>query len=133
MTISTLRRLVTFICALSIAGMIVMSIKDNIGGAMTSGIVGAIAMLCLITGNAIHLGTNGGGAQEALGAELEARLAELVAAGADEDAARSAIGKAIRFGEGEAMRRTEAARRKDERKGRRTNYRDRRAGRRTLS
>jgi hypothetical protein len=109
MTISTLRRLVALICALSIAGMIVMSIKSNVGGAMTSGIVGAIAMLCLITGNAIHLGTNGGGAQEALGAELEARVADLVGAGADEEAARAVIGKAIRFGEGEALRRTTAS------------------------
>lgn len=86
--------------------MIVLSIKENIGGAMTSGIIGAIAMLCLITGSAVWAGTNGGGAQEALGAELEARVAELVAAGADEAAARSVVGKAIRLGEGDALRRT---------------------------
>jgi hypothetical protein len=114
MSISTLRRFVALICALSIAGMIVMSIKSNVGGAMTSGIIGAIAMLCLITGNAIHLGTNGGGAQEALGAELEARVADLVAAGADPGAARAAIVKAIRFGEGEAMRRTTVDRCRDQ-------------------
>ncbi len=113
MRLSTLRRLVTLICALSIAGMIVMSIKSNVGGAMTSGIIGAIAMLCLITGNAIHLGTNGGGAQEALGAELEARVSDLVAAGADADAARAVIAKAIRFGEGEAMRRTGVPRKRE--------------------
>ena len=86
--------------------MIVLSVKDNIGGAMTSGLIGAVAMLCLIVGNAISVGTNGGGAQEALGAELEARITELVDAGANEDAARSVVGKAIRFGAGEAMRRT---------------------------
>ena len=101
MTINTLRRVVAFICVLSIAGMIVLSIRENIGGAMSSGIVGTIAMLCLITGNAIHAGTNGGGAQEALGAELDARVQELIAAGVDEEHARSVVNKAIRFGAGQ--------------------------------
>jgi hypothetical protein len=101
MTISALRRIVAVICVLSIAGMIVLSIKNNIGGAMSSGLIGAIAMLCLITGNAIHTGTNAGGAQEALAEELEARVAELVQAGADEEQARTVVGKAVRFGAGQ--------------------------------
>jgi hypothetical protein len=74
MTITTLKRIVAVICVLSIAGMIVLSIKNNIGGAMASGMVGAVAMLCFITGNAIHTGTNAGGAQEALAEELDARV-----------------------------------------------------------
>jgi hypothetical protein len=102
MTITTLKRAVAIICVLSIAGMIVLSIKNNIGGAMASGMVGAVAMLCLITGNAIHTGTNGGGAQEALAEELDARVNELIASGADEEQARAVIGKAIRFGEGQS-------------------------------
>jgi hypothetical protein len=81
--------------------MIVMSIKDNVGGALTAGIFGSIAVLCLMTGNAVHLGTNAGGAQDALAAELDARVAELVAAGADEPAARSVVKKAVRFGQGQ--------------------------------
>ena len=81
--------------------MIVLSIKNNVGGAMASGIVGAVAMLCLITGNAIYSGTNLGGAQEALGAELEERIKELVTGGADEEQARRVIRSAIRFGSGE--------------------------------
>lgn len=101
MTIKTLRRIVALICVLSIAGMIVLSIRENIGGAMSAGIIGAIAMLCLITGNAIHTGTNAGGAQEALAAELDARVQELVAAGADEEQARRVVQKAIRFGSGQ--------------------------------
>ncbi len=103
MTINTLRRIVALVCILSIAGMIVLSIRENIGGAMSSGIIGAIAMLCLITGNAIHTGTNGGGAQEALAAELDARVQELVAAGVDEGQARSVVKKAIRFGSGQPL------------------------------
>ena len=101
MTISLLRRAVAFICVLSIAGMIVGSIKDNAGAAMTAGIIGAIAMLCLIVGNAVHIGSNAGGAQEALAEELDARVQELVKAGADEHAARAVVRKAIRFGRGE--------------------------------
>ena len=62
MSISILRRLVAFVCVLSIAGMIVGSVKDNAGAAMTAGIFGAIAILCLIVGNAIDVGSNGGGA-----------------------------------------------------------------------
>ncbi len=78
-----------------------LSIKDNVGGALTAGVMGSIAVLCLMTGNAVHLGTNAGGAQDALAAELDARVAELVAAGADESAARSVVKKAVRFGRGQ--------------------------------
>lgn len=101
MTINLLRRIVAVCIVGSIAGMIVLSIRDNIGGAITAGSVGAIAVLCLMTGNAIHVGNNGGGAQDALAAELDARVQELVAAGADESAARAVVRKAIRFGAGE--------------------------------
>ena len=101
MSISLLRRLVALVCVLSIAGMIVGSVKDNAGAAMTAGIVGAIAILCLIVGNAIDVGSNGGGAQEALAAELDARVQELVTAGAEESAARAVVRKAVRFGQGE--------------------------------
>ena len=82
--------------------MIVGSVKDNAGFAITAGIVGAIAILCLMVGNAVYVGTNGGAAQEALAAELDARVQDLVAAGADETAARAVVRKAIRFGRGEA-------------------------------
>ncbi len=101
MTITTLKRIVAIVCVLSIAGMIVLSIKNNVGGAMASGMIGAVAMLCLITGNAIHTGTNAGGAQEALAEELDARVNELVASGANEEQARTVVGKAIRFGAGQ--------------------------------
>jgi hypothetical protein len=91
---------VTVLVIASIAGMIVFSIKDNVGGAIAAGTIGAIAILCLMTGNAIHVGTNGGGAQQALEAELDARVGELVASGVDEEKARAVVAKAIRFGRG---------------------------------
>lgn len=101
MTISILRRLVALICVLSIAGMIVGSVQDNAGAATTAGIIGSVAILCLMVGNAIHVGSNGGGAQDALAAELDARVQELIAAGAEESAARAVVRKAVRFGQGE--------------------------------
>ena len=101
MSISLLRRLVALVCVLSIVGMIVGSVKDNAGAAMTAGIFGAMAILCLIVGNAIDVGSNGGGAQEALAAELDARVQELVAAGAEEAPARAVVRKAVRFGQGD--------------------------------
>lgn len=101
MTINHLRRGVALVCVLSIAGMIVGSIKNSTGAAITAGIFAVIAIGCLMVGNAIFVGTNGGGAQEALAAELDARVTELVAAGADEAAAREVVTKAIRFGQGQ--------------------------------
>jgi hypothetical protein len=101
MSISLLRRISTVFIIGSIAGMIVMSIKNNVGGAITAGSIGAAAILCLMTGNAIHVGNNAGGAQEALAAELEARVQDLLRVGADETAARSVIKKAVRLGRGE--------------------------------
>jgi hypothetical protein len=99
--IRKLRRIVALVSVLSIASMIVFSIKDNASAAMTGGVLGAIGILCLMVGNAVHLGDNQGGAQEALGSELDARVAELVEAGADEHQARQVVTKAIRFGRGE--------------------------------
>ena len=101
MTMRALRIIVALACAGSIAGMIVGSIADNNGAAMTAGIIGAIAMLCMITANAVTRGTNQGGAQEALAAELEARVGELVRAGTDEVALRTVVSKAVRLGRGE--------------------------------
>jgi hypothetical protein len=86
---------------MAVAGMIVMSIRDNIGGAMTFGIIGALAISALMIGNAVHSGSNTGGAQDALAVELEARVQELVAKGVDEAALRSVVKKAVRLGRGE--------------------------------
>ena len=101
MDIRKLRRIIALTSALSIASMIVFSIKDNPAAAMTGGVLGAIGILCLMVGNAVHLGDNQGGAQEAMAAELDARVEELIAAGADERRARTIINKAIRYGRGD--------------------------------
>jgi hypothetical protein len=99
--IGRLRRIIALSSALSIASMIVFSVKDNPAGAMTGGVLGAIGVLCLMVGNAVHLGDNQGGAQEAMAAELDARVRELIDAGVDETAARSVVNKAVRYGRGD--------------------------------
>jgi hypothetical protein len=81
--------------------MIVTNIRGAIGGAMAFGMFGAVAMLILIVANSLHRPSNQGGAQEALAAELEARVKELVATGTPEVALRDVVRKAVRLGEGE--------------------------------
>lgn len=100
MTLRSLKWVVAVFCLGSIGAMIAASIADNNGAAVTAGMVGAIAMLCLITANAVTRGSNQGGAQDALAAELEARVGDLVAAGTDEVALRSIVRKAVRMGRG---------------------------------
>ena len=92
----------------SIAGMIVSSIGDNNGAAVTFGLVAAGAAVALISVTAATTGrlapddgyrtAPGGPGDEAEAAELEARIASLIEAGAAEDAVRSLVGHAIRFG-----------------------------------
>jgi hypothetical protein len=101
MTLSLLRRLVAVLCVLSIAGMIVSNINNNDGAAMVFGFIGAMAIVCLMLGNALRFGDNQGGAQEALAAELEARVQELIASGADEAKVRGVVRRAVRLGRGE--------------------------------
>jgi hypothetical protein len=48
----------------------------------------------------LHRPSNQGGAQEALAAELEARVKDLVAGGAPEAPLRDVVRKAVRLGEG---------------------------------
>jgi hypothetical protein len=107
MSLKLLQRVVALCCVMSIAGMIVTNIRDNIGGAMAFGLFGASAMVVLMVVNAVLRNTNHGGAQDSLAAELEARVAELIAAGADEAAVRSIVGKAVRLGRGEIERTTQ--------------------------
>jgi hypothetical protein len=100
MTARWIRRVVIVLCGVGIAGMIAASITDHIGLAITSGMVAAIAVLCLI------LVTAAAGPQafaappavdEAAAADLERRVQQLVADGADETEVRSLLRAAARF------------------------------------
>lgn len=86
-----------------IAGMIVGSIIDNNGVAVTFGLVTAVAALCLMLITAV------GGPDayartpafdEATAEDIEHRISGLVDAGADEAAIRELIRIAVRLGRG---------------------------------
>ncbi len=103
MSITLLRKIVAVCCVASVAGMIVTNIKGAIGGAMAFGMFGAVAMLILIVANTLDRPSNQGGAQQALAAELEARVQDLLDAGASEPALREVVRKAVRLGSGERL------------------------------
>jgi hypothetical protein len=88
---------VLVVCVLGIAGMIVTSITDHNGAAITFGLITAAAVLCSMVATAVAAGGEPT-ANAPLGEQLEARIAALVDAGADEEAVRSLVGEAVRFG-----------------------------------
>ena len=81
------------VCVAGIAGMIVSSIADNNAVALTVGLLTAAAVLCLIVATAVSKTT------EAPGEEVEARVASLVAAGADEGEVRGLVRAAVQLGQ----------------------------------
>ena len=102
-----IRRTVIAICVLGVAGMIGGSIADRIGIAVTAGVVTAVAVVCLIlvTAAAGPSAFNAPPPQDdEAAADLERRVVQLVAAGADEVEVRALVRAATRFG-----RRTRAA------------------------
>jgi uncharacterized membrane protein YjjP (DUF1212 family) len=83
---------VIVVCVAGIAGMIVSSIADNSGAALTFGVVTAVAVLVLIAVTAS--GPRPMSEEDA--ARLEARIQDLVASGADEAAVRDLVRQARR-------------------------------------
>jgi len=122
-----LRRIVWLVFVAGIAGMIVGSIKESSGGAITAGIVTAIAAVGLILITAVApagslakpaladdadpAATTGAAAgavvDERLALDVEHRINELVRQGADEDDVRSLVARAVDLGRG-ARRSTRA-------------------------
>jgi multisubunit Na+/H+ antiporter MnhB subunit len=94
---AVVRRCLVAVCVLGVAGMIVTSIADRPGGALTFGLLTAVAALGMILVTAV---TTGGSALEddELGALVEERVEALVAAGADERAVRALVRDARRLG-----------------------------------
>jgi hypothetical protein len=94
------RRVVIGVCVAGIAGMIVSSIADNNGAALTAGLVTAVAVLCLIVATAVT-GQGRVAAEshlELLAADVEDRVAEVVAEGASEERVRALVGAAVKLG-----------------------------------
>lgn len=94
------RRLVLVVFVGGVAGMIVGSIADNNGTAITFGLATAVAAICLILVTSVTTGTDQGGVvfDEAKAAEMEARIRALVDAGADEPAVRELVRDAVVLG-----------------------------------
>lgn len=86
------------VCAAGVAGMIVASVLDAEGAALTFGLVTAGAVACLIVATAVG-GARGGPGEvdEERAARVEQLVAELVAAGADEAQVRRLVQEASRL------------------------------------
>ena len=89
-----MRWLVVAVCAGGIAGMIVSSIADNNGAALTFGVITAVAVLVLVAVTAAAPEP----VSDADAERLEARIQQLIAAGADEGQVRDLVRDARRLG-----------------------------------
>jgi hypothetical protein len=94
-----IRRIVLATCALGIVGMIVASIADRTGAAITAGLVTAVAVLCMLLVTAVAPPSAFGPpvVDEQAAADVERRIADLVAAGAEEAEVRSLVRAAVRM------------------------------------
>lgn len=100
-----IRRVVVIIFVAGIAGMIVGSIADNNGTAITFGLIAAAASVGLILVTAVA-GPGGYASgrgdppvtDEALAQDVERRVEALVAAGGDEGSLRDLVRSAVRLG-----------------------------------
>jgi hypothetical protein len=92
-----IRRSLVAVCVAGIAGMIVTSIADSPSGALTFGLLTAVAAFGMIVITAV---TNGGAArsEDELGEAVEDRVQALVEAGADERSVRALVRDAVELG-----------------------------------
>jgi hypothetical protein len=92
--------LVLVVCVAGIAGMIVSSIADNNGAAMTFGLVIAVAVLCLMVATSVT--GEGRVAAEShlavLSDQVEERVSSLVEHGAEEQQVRDLVRAAVKLG-----------------------------------
>jgi hypothetical protein len=98
------RLAVIAVCVAGVAGMIVTSVLNHNGAALTFGLITAVAILCLMVATAV---TGGAGLADAADAErlassVEESAGELIEAGADEMAVRDLIRHAVRLGRARA-------------------------------
>ena len=102
MTAQTVRRVVIALCVVGVGGLILTSILDSTGAAVTIGLCTAAAVLCLIVATAVGRGSPaaGGSFDEAQAARVEARVQDLVVHGGDETALRSLVRDAVHLGRG---------------------------------
>ena len=88
------------VCVLGIVGMIVSSVNDNNGAALTFGLLTTAAVICLVVATAVTRPAGGAppGTKERQAALVEDLVAQLVAGGADESEVRRLVGESVRLG-----------------------------------
>ena len=103
------RRAVLGIFVSGIIGMIVSSILESTGGAITFGLLTAVAAIALVLvtsvsppGALAKSGSSAGITDDRVAADLESRVAALVDAGADENQVRRLVSRSIEYGRGGA-------------------------------
>jgi hypothetical protein len=101
---SAIRAVTITVSGLGIVGMIVGSVADNNGVAITFGLITAAAVLCLITTSAVAPPARSHAISETDAQALEAEIQALVADGADEDATRHLVRTALDIGQSRAVR-----------------------------
>ena len=92
------RRLVLVVFVGGIAGMIVGSIADNNGTAITFGLITAVAAVCLILVTSVSSTAETVHFDEVRAEEMESRIQALVAAGAEEATVRDLVRDAVVLG-----------------------------------
>lgn len=94
-----IRPLVLVVFVGGIAGMIVGSIADNNGIAVTFGLVTAVAAICLMLVTSVTAGVEATVRfDEAMAESMEQRIGALVESGADEQAVRDLVRDAVLLG-----------------------------------
>lgn len=88
------------VCVLGIAGMIVSSVNDNTGAALTFGLLTSVAVVCLVVATAVTRPAGGAppGTEERQAALVEELVGQLVAGGANEAEVRRLVGESVRLG-----------------------------------
>ena len=92
------RLLVILVFIGGIAGMIVGSIADNNGIAITFGLVTAVAAICLMLVTSVTASTTEITFDEGKAEAMEGRIEALVEAGADEEDVRDLVREAVLLG-----------------------------------
>jgi uncharacterized membrane protein YebE (DUF533 family) len=110
MSATTIRRIAVLVCAGGIAGMIVSSILNHNGTAITFGLITATAVLCSMVATAVAADTartaagrrasSAGPVDEEQAMAVETLVQQLVAAGAQEGTVRDLVRQSVRLGRG---------------------------------
>jgi hypothetical protein len=107
-SVRTVRTLALLVCVAGIAGMIVTSILNHNGAAVTLGLITAVAVLCSMVAKAVAADTErrlrgvpapeAGAAPDELADLVEHQVQVVVAEGAGEASVRQLVGEAVRLG-----------------------------------